>query len=111
MKRKLLCALLCAAMTATMLAGCGDKKDDNAADTNQEASNGSSASDESASSDNNAADESKEAGDSESSSSEGGNKLTVWCWDPAFNMYAMEEAGKIYKKDHADFELEVIETP
>lgn len=44
MKRKLLCALLCAAMTATMLAGCGDKKDDNAADTNQEASNDNSAS-------------------------------------------------------------------
>ncbi len=111
MKRKLLCALLCAAMTATMLAGCGDKKDDNAADTNQEASNDNSASDESASSDNNATDESEEAGDSESSSSEGGNKLTVWCWDPAFNMYAMETAGEIYKKDHADFELEVIETP
>ncbi|MDR0592021.1 MAG: extracellular solute-binding protein [Bifidobacteriaceae bacterium] len=40
-----------------------------------------------------------------------GNKLTVWCWDPAFNIYAMEEAGKIYKEDHADFELEVVEVP
>lgn len=112
MKRKLLCALLCAAMTATMLAGCGSKDDNSSGtDANQEASNDNSASDESASSDNNASDESEEAGDSESSSSEGGNKLTVWCWDPAFNMYAMETAGEIYKKDHPDFELEVIETP
>ncbi|MDR2348633.1 MAG: extracellular solute-binding protein [Bifidobacteriaceae bacterium] len=38
-----------------------------------------------------------------------GNKLTVWCWDPAFNIYAMEEAGKIYQQDHPDFELEVVE--
>ncbi len=40
-----------------------------------------------------------------------GNKLTVWTWDPAFNIYAMEEAGKIYKESHPDFELEVIEVP
>ncbi len=40
-----------------------------------------------------------------------GNKLTVWTWDPAFNIYSMTEAGEIYKKDHPDFELEVIETP
>lgn len=46
------------------------------------------------------------------SADEGGdNKLTVWCWDPAFNIYAMEEAGNIYKADHPDFELEVVETP
>ena len=23
--------------------------------------------------------------------------LTVWCWDPAFNLYAMEEAAKVYR--------------
>lgn len=39
------------------------------------------------------------------------NKLTVWCWDPAFNIYAMETAGEIYKKTHPDFELEVLEVP
>lgn len=42
---------------------------------------------------------------------EGDGKLTVWAWDPAFNIYAMEEAAKIYKKDHPDFELDVVETP
>ncbi|MBP3886216.1 MAG: extracellular solute-binding protein [Cellulosilyticum sp.] len=39
------------------------------------------------------------------------NELTVWCWDPAFNIYAMEQAGEIYKKDHPDFVLNVVETP
>lgn len=39
------------------------------------------------------------------------NKLTVWCWDPAFNLYAMEEAEKLYQKTHPDFDLEIVETP
>lgn len=39
------------------------------------------------------------------------NELTVWCWDPAFNVYAMEEAAKVYQKDHPDFKLNVVETP
>lgn len=38
-------------------------------------------------------------------------ELTVWCWDPAFNMYAMEEAAKVYQVDHPDFKLNVVETP
>lgn len=37
------------------------------------------------------------------------NKLTVWCWDPSFNINAMNEAAKIYQKDHPDFELDVVE--
>lgn len=41
----------------------------------------------------------------------GDNSLTVWCWDPAFNIYAMEQAAEVYKKDHPDFVLNVIETP
>ncbi|HSO70068.1 MAG TPA: extracellular solute-binding protein [Arachnia sp.] len=42
---------------------------------------------------------------------EGDGKLTVWAWDPAFNIYALEEAEKIYQQENPDFELEVIETP
>ena len=45
------------------------------------------------------------------SSSDGDQKLTVWAWDPAFNIYAMEEAEKAYQADHPEFELEIIETP
>ena len=41
----------------------------------------------------------------------GDNTLTVWCWDPAFNIYSMKEAEKFYQKDHPDFKLNVVETP
>ena len=41
--------------------------------------------------------------------SEDENTLTVWCWDPAFNIYAMNTAAEIYQKDHPDFKLDVTE--
>ncbi|MCA0295079.1 MAG: extracellular solute-binding protein [Actinobacteria bacterium] len=37
--------------------------------------------------------------------------LTVWCWDPTFNIYAMNEAAKIYQKDNPDVKINVVETP
>ncbi|MGE4584449.1 MAG: ABC transporter substrate-binding protein [Sphaerochaeta sp.] len=37
--------------------------------------------------------------------------LTVWCWDPTFNIYAMNEAAKIYNVDHPDVKINVVETP
>lgn len=48
---------------------------------------------------------------SDEGGSSGGDKLVVWTWDPAFNIPAIEEAGKIYKDTVNDkFELEVVET-
>ena len=41
----------------------------------------------------------------------GSGNLTVWAWDPAFNIYAMEEAAKIYQEENPDVTVEVIETP
>jgi lactose/L-arabinose transport system substrate-binding protein len=37
--------------------------------------------------------------------------ITVWCWDPTFNIYAMNEAAKIYRKDHPNVTVNVVETP
>jgi lactose/L-arabinose transport system substrate-binding protein len=37
--------------------------------------------------------------------------ITVWCWDPAFNIFAMKEAEKIYKRDHPNVTINVVETP
>jgi lactose/L-arabinose transport system substrate-binding protein len=37
--------------------------------------------------------------------------ITVWCWDPAFNVYAMNEAAKIYRRDHPNVTVNVVETP
>ena len=50
-------------------------------------------------------------GGEKSGNAKADNELTVWCWDPAFNVYAMEEAAKIYQKDHPNFTLNVVETP
>lgn len=52
--------------------------------------------------------------DSSNSTSSGNsdeNTLSVWCWDPSFNIYAMEEAAKIYQETNPDFVLNIIETP
>ncbi len=53
----------------------------------------------------------KKAADTPASASEDENTLTVWCWDPAFNIYAMQEAEKIYQKTNPDFKLNIVETP
>ena len=37
------------------------------------------------------------------------NKLTVWTWDPSFNIYAINKAAEIYAKDHEGFTVEVTE--
>ena len=93
MKRKLMSLLLVGAMTTAMFAGCGSSSDDAASTDNSATTN-------------DAADASTESG----SSAEGG-KLTVWCWDPAFNIFSMEEATKVYQKDHPDVDVEIVETP
>lgn len=87
MKKKVISLMLIGAVVASM-AACG--------------SNGGS-------SDGNAAKGGTSATE-ESGASEGGNTLTVWTWDPAFNIPAIKEAGNIYKADHPDFELKVVET-
>jgi len=83
MKKRIIAILMAAAMVFS-LAACGSKGTDDTADTD----NGDAA-----------------------AASEGDNELTVWCWDPAFNIYAMEEAAKEYQKDHPDFKLNVVEVP
>lgn len=50
------------------------------------------------------------AGTSDSTASSGDNTLTVWCWDPTFNIYAMQEAEKVYQKTNPDFKLNIVET-
>ena len=38
-------------------------------------------------------------------------KLTVWCWDPSFNIYAMNEAAKIYNREKPNVTIDIVETP
>lgn len=107
MKKKFITALLCAAMTASMLAGCGNSGggNDQKADANQgeDANAGDDANADAGDDADADADAAGASGDE--------NTLTVWCWDPKFNIYAMEEAGKVYQADHPEFNVNVVETP
>lgn len=87
MKKKVISLMLIGAMVASM-AACG--------------SNGGSSDNKAAKGDTSATEE--------SGASEGGNTLTVWTWDPSFNIPAIEEAANVYKADHPDFKLKVVET-
>lgn len=106
MKKKVLAALLCVAMSAGMLAGCGNNSGGNSGtsgDDKQQEDNADAGDDAEA-------EDGEDAGDDEAAGGDE-NTLTVWCWDPKFNIYAMEEAGKIYQADHPDFNINVVETP
>lgn len=80
MKKKV-AAVVCMTILAVSLASCG----------NNETS---------------AKNEKKQAADTESE----GETLTVWTWDPNFNMYAIEKAAEIYREaGHEGFSVEITE--
>ncbi len=87
MKKKVISLMLVGAMVASM-AACGSNGGSN------DAAKGDTSATE------------------EGGASEGGNTLTVWTWDPAFNIPSIEEAGRMYKEEmgHSDFNLKVVET-
>lgn len=84
MKKKILSVVLAAAMVLSMAACGGNSQKTNGGGNGDSNTEGSGNADET---------------------------LTVWCWDPAFNINAMEKAEAIYQKDHPNFKLEVVETP
>ena len=45
----------------------------------------------------------------QSESNKDDNTITVWCWDKTFNIFAMEEAAKIYQEDHQDVKIDIVE--
>ncbi len=85
---KRIAALLLTIVMIVTLAGCGNT--DNSATSKTETQETGSDT------------KSKEAGEEKT--------ITVWCWDPSFNIYAMEEAAKIYAGINADVKVEVVET-
>ena len=88
MKKRLLAVLMAAVMVLGTVAGCGNSEKPAEAPVEETTEPEAEAS-------------------AEEAVLEG--KLTVWCWDPAFNINAMNVAGEIYKADHPNFELEVVE--
>ncbi len=93
MKRKVISVLLASTMVFS-LAACGGSGDDGSKDQGTTDV---------------ATDEGKEDGEKVEGSTAGDNTLTVWTWDPNFNIYAIEKAAEIYAKDHEGFKVEVEE--
>ena len=92
MKKKVLSVLLVAAMAMSMLTGCGSKPAGN--DVQSAAPSEASKETEAA---------------AETTASAEDETLTVWCWDPNFNVYAMKQAEKAYQVDHPNFKLDIQE--
>ena len=98
MKRKIVSIVMASAMVFG-LAACGSS-----GGTTTSSSNGGN--DASAASETTAKSESSDVVEG---SSDDDNTLTVWTWDPNFNVYAIQKAAEIYAQDHEGFKVEVSE--
>lgn len=98
MKKKNAAALMAAAMAASLLVGCGGGAASSSAATSTADSTPA---------------ESKVESTAESTAADttadGDETLTVWAWDPNFNIYALKQAEAIYQKDHPNFKLNIEE--
>lgn len=98
MKRKIVSIVMASAMVFG-LAACGSS-----GGTTTSSSNGGN--DASAASETTAKSESSDVVEG---SSDDDNTLTVWTWNPNFNVYAIKKAAEIYAQDHEGFKVEVSE--
>ncbi len=51
----------------------------------------------------------EETTDAKSGDSSGKEEITIWAWDPNFNIKAMEIAKEYYQKENPDLEVKVVE--
>ncbi len=104
MKKKVISVLLALTMAASLTACGGSAGGDNAGTDAAPADDGAAAEEAAPAED--AAGE--EAAVTEGASADD-NTLTVWTWDPNFNVYAINKAAEIYAQDHEGFKVEVSE--
>lgn len=90
MKKNTVALAVAAAMTASLLVGCGGT----AADSTSKAESTATSTD---------------AASAATTTAGGDETLTVWAWDPNFNIYALKQAEAIYQKDHPNFKLDIQE--
>lgn len=100
MRKKIVAAMLASMMVVSLAACGGGDSGSTGGDTKKEETTETEGTDETKKDD--AADEAVAATDDE-------NTLTVWCWDPNFNIYAINKAAEIYAKDHEGFNVKVTE--
>lgn len=92
--KKVTALLLTVVLGASLLAGCGAKSSDNGATSDQQTTTT----------------ETTETTDAtEVTDAEKSGKITVWAWDPNFNISIMNEAAKRYSEANPGVEIEVVE--
>lgn len=100
--KKFLSLALITVISAALFSGCGD--------SGKTESKGSAKSSTAKTSAADTGSASKGSGEVQGSYTDnGGHELTVWCWDPNFNIYAMKEAEKVYQKKDPKFKLNIQE--
>ena len=99
--KKIMSLALTMAMGVTLLSGCGGSGG-NGGSTAKSSATSKTASTTSAS-------KTSSSAATGNFTDNGGHELTVWCWDQAFNIYAMKEAEKIYQKKDPQFKLNIEE--
>lgn len=105
MKKRIMALVLSGILTASLLTGCGKSGDSQNADQTAAADNQTAG----GSADADTADDNSGAEVTDGSSAES-EMLTVWCWDPAYNINALRVAESIYQREHPNFKLDIIET-
>ncbi len=104
MKKKVLSALLAATMSVSVLAGCGSSTESNTENSTESSTESSAESNTESSTESNTESNTDEQNDAAQEET-----LSVWCWDPNFNVYAMKQAEAIYQKEHPEFKLDIQE--
>ena len=104
MKKKVISVLLALTMVASLTA-CGGSAGGDSAGTDAAPADDGAAAEEAAPTEDAAG---EEAAVTEGASADD-NTLTVWTWDPNFNVYAINKAAEIYAQDHEGFKVEVSE--
>lgn len=104
MKKKVISVLLALTMVASLTA-CGGNAGGDSAGTDATPADDGAAAEEAAPAEDAAG---EEAAVTEGASADD-NTLTVWTWDPNFNVYAINKAAEIYAQDHEGFKVEVSE--
>ena len=101
MRKRMMALVLSGILSMAVLAGCG-----NSQGASQGAAKGSAA----GGTQENAKSAGEQAADTGASGAGESETLTVWCWDPEYNIKALEIAESIYREEHPQFRLEIIET-
>ena len=96
MKRKIVAVVLASTMVFGMTA-CGSSGSSDSSSTGSDAATDDTT------------DDGSDDADVVEGSSDDDNTLTVWTWDPNFNIYAINKAAEIYAQDHPGFKVEVSE--